>query len=187
VLPAGAVSLAGTVQGGQQAIRGSRLQLYAAGDGSASTALLLQAVQTGGNGEFSIAAYYECLRPTLKSILWQQAVLIDRSIPKNGVDVRTIGKPLCTRMGTEINRMSVPESMPNVYMPPESKLLTRNFRCKKPLQHRFPSAGAIPPSRGDLSEDGFHLAPALRCVKRWPACGADCLSGMSYRAFASTC
>ena len=63
VLNAGAVPLRGSVHGGQQALIGASLQLYAAGtsgDGSASTALLSQPVKTDSTGAFAISGQYSC-------------------------------------------------------------------------------------------------------------------------------
>jgi hypothetical protein len=48
----------GSVHGGQQAVSGSTIQLYAVGttgDGSAATPLLTQAVTTDASGDFNIA------------------------------------------------------------------------------------------------------------------------------------
>jgi hypothetical protein len=57
----------GSVRGGQQAVTGATIQLYAvgtAGDGSASTPLLTQAVTTDASGEFSITGDYTYPTPT---------------------------------------------------------------------------------------------------------------------------
>jgi Chitobiase/beta-hexosaminidase C-terminal domain len=57
------VALHGTVNGGQQPVSGSRIQLYAAGTtgpGSAAQALLGNPVQSDKNGNFSIPASYRC-------------------------------------------------------------------------------------------------------------------------------
>ena len=63
VSPLTTLNLQGVVQGGQQPVTDSKLQLYATGttgDGSTSTALLSQPFQTGSNGEFTISGAYTC-------------------------------------------------------------------------------------------------------------------------------
>src|ERR1035437_8952956 len=63
VSPLTTLNLQGVVQGGQQPVADSKLQLYATGttgDGSTSTALLSQPFQTGSNGEFTISGAYTC-------------------------------------------------------------------------------------------------------------------------------
>jgi sugar lactone lactonase YvrE len=62
ILPAKA-GITGTVHGGQQAVSGATVQLWAvgtAGDGSASTPLLNPAVVTDANGNFNITGLYVC-------------------------------------------------------------------------------------------------------------------------------
>ena len=59
----------GAVHGGQQAITGATIQLYAvnsqnAGDGSPSTPLLIQPVLTDANGNFNISGLYSCPTPS---------------------------------------------------------------------------------------------------------------------------
>ena len=57
------VALHGTVNGGQQPVSGSSIQLYAAGTsgpGSAAQPLLSNPVQSDNDGNFSIPASYRC-------------------------------------------------------------------------------------------------------------------------------
>ena len=61
------VALHGTVNGGQQPVGGSSVQLYAAGTsgpGSAAQPLLDDPVQSDSSGNFSIPATYRCPSPT---------------------------------------------------------------------------------------------------------------------------
>ncbi len=61
------VALHGTVNGGQQPVSGSSIQLYAAGTrgpGSAAQPLLGDPVQSDSDGKFSIPATYRCPSPT---------------------------------------------------------------------------------------------------------------------------
>ena len=61
------VALHGTVNGGQQPVSGSSVQLYAAGTsgpGSAAQPLLDDPVQSDSDGNFSIPATYHCPSPT---------------------------------------------------------------------------------------------------------------------------
>ncbi len=62
------ITLAGKVHGGQQAVSGSTIQLYAAGAtgyASAATPLLTKTVTSDGAGDFSITGDYSC--PTLST------------------------------------------------------------------------------------------------------------------------
>ena len=61
--PVTGLALAGRVQGGQQPVTGSTLQLYVVGttaDGAASSPLLNKSVQTDATGSFSITGDYTC-------------------------------------------------------------------------------------------------------------------------------
>ena len=61
------VALQGTVYGGLQPVAGSTIQLYAAGTngvGSAAQPLLLNAIKTDTNGNFSVPADYRCPSPS---------------------------------------------------------------------------------------------------------------------------
>jgi trimeric autotransporter adhesin len=61
----------GSVHGGQQAVSGSTIQLYAVGttgDGSAATPLLTQAVITDASGDFNITGDYTC--PSATSLVY---------------------------------------------------------------------------------------------------------------------
>ena len=56
----------GSVHGGQQAVSGATIQLYAVGttgDGSAPTALLTSTVTTDANGGFTLTGLYPCTTP----------------------------------------------------------------------------------------------------------------------------
>ena len=62
----GSTALRGSVHGGEQPVVGASIQLYAvgsSGDGSPATALLNQAVFSGGDGTFSITGDYTCPTP----------------------------------------------------------------------------------------------------------------------------
>jgi sugar lactone lactonase YvrE len=70
VLPAKA-GITGIVHGGQQAVSGATIQLWAvgtAGDASAATPLLNPAVTTDANGNFNITGLYTC--PTASSLVY---------------------------------------------------------------------------------------------------------------------
>src|SRR5580698_7416608 len=74
-MPPPALAKHGVVQGGAHPISNSTIQLYAvgtAGDGSAATALLTQAVSTDANGDFNIAGDYTC--PSATSLVYVVAV-----------------------------------------------------------------------------------------------------------------
>jgi trimeric autotransporter adhesin len=61
----------GNVHGGQQAVSGSTIQLYAVGttgDGSPATPLLTQAVTTDASGDFNITGDYSC--PSATSLVY---------------------------------------------------------------------------------------------------------------------
>jgi len=64
--------IGGHVFGGQQAISGATIQLYAVGtasDGSAATALLTSAVTTNANGAFNLTGLYTCPTATTEVYL----------------------------------------------------------------------------------------------------------------------
>jgi hypothetical protein len=66
-LPHAGARLHGTVYGGQQAVVGATIQLYAAGAngyGLAATPLIASTAKTGTYGSFSITGDYECPTPT---------------------------------------------------------------------------------------------------------------------------
>ncbi|HEY5381702.1 MAG TPA: hypothetical protein VIJ65_05570 [Acidobacteriaceae bacterium] len=61
------LTMNGKVQGGQQAVVGAQIQLYAAGstgNGSAATSILTNPVVTGDGGSFDVSGDYTCPSPT---------------------------------------------------------------------------------------------------------------------------